>query len=467
LDKNGKHGLGIWHRLVNVALSVFLGVVIGWLAGVPLLVHYYQITLQTQSATEIANNMWHSHIRYIGVGTMLIGGLWTIVTLFKPILQSLHASFLTIRESRRTQTDLRLRTEKDIPMNYVFWSLALLFIPLFCLVAFFLLPNTNTISSQFRLILAAFSALYILIGGFIFCSISAYFAGLIGSSNNPVSGLLVSALLILCLGILVLFHFNVGIKGNELLGVMAAIGSAVVMGSALAISNDTMQDLKVGQLIGATPWKQQVMLLLGVVASAFVIPPILELLFNAYGIGGVFPHVGMPKEQMLAAPQAGLMAAVAQGIYAHNLLWNMIYTGLAVGFVCIVVDEILKRIDLRLPVLAVGLGIYLPLDSSMPVVIGGLLTFIIQLRLNYLYKSHAPAQDLAIAPHKQRGLLLVCGIVAGSSIVGVVLAIPFALKQSSNALRIMPDQYAYLSGILSIFVTLALCAWIAKTVIKK
>ncbi len=451
---------------INVAISLFVGIVIGWLAGVPVITWIYGMP-DVSSANEIASIAWHQHIRYLGVGTMLVGGLWTLVTLVKPIISSLAASIRSLREAKITGKIIQARTEHDIPVNYVFWGIGLLFIPIFLLILNSLMPNTPGISHTFKTLLAAFCALYVLVGGFVFCSISSYFAGLIGSTNNPVSGLLVSSLLILCVALLSFFGFAGGIQGNEVLGTIIAIGSTVIIAAALAISNDTMQDLKVGQIVGATPWKQQAMLMFGVVVSAFVIPPILELLYNAYGIGGVFPRIGMDKSQMLAAPQAGLMAAVAQGIYAHNLEWSMILVGSIVAVIGIVIDETLKRFGTRLPVLAVGVGIYLPLDCSVPVIIGGFLAYFIQHQLNKRYDIHQKGSETKIATHKRRGLLLACGIVAGASIMGVVLAIPFAIRQSSDALRIMPEQYQYLAGPLGIFVTAVLCIWIYKVVMRK
>jgi len=451
---------------INVSISLFLGIVIGWLAGVPLITWVYGMP-DAGTANEMAAAIWQAHIRYMGVGTMLVGGLWTLVTLIKPIVLSLSASVNTLRRAKIHGKEKVLRTEHDIPINYVFWAVGLLLIPIFLLILFTIIPDHTDTSHAFRVLLAGFSTIYILVGGFVFCSISAYFAGLIGSTNNPVSGLLVSSLLILCMILLAFFSLIGGIKGHELLGVVVGIGSTVIIASALAISNDTMQDLKVGQTVGATPWKQQVMLVLGVVVSAFVIPPILDLLYNAYGIGGVFPRPDMNKAQMLAAPQAGLMATVAQGVYAHNLEWSMIIVGAIVAIVCIIIDETLKKLGTRLPVLAVGVGIYLPLDSSVPVVIGGVLAYIIQHKLNNRYPMQQAQSDKKIATHKHRGLLLACGIVAGSSIMGVVLAIPFAIKQTSDALKIMPDQYGYLAGPLGILITFFLCSWIYRVVMKK
>lgn len=449
---------------INVAISFIVGIVIGWLAGVPLLTGFYGMPA-TQSAADIAMSIWNEHIRYIGVGTMLIGGLWTLFRLCKPILQSIIASMVSLREAKNSGIKNSLRTERDIPVTYVLWGILLLSLPIFILIAGYIIPAESSMSNTFRYFLCGFTTLYVLVSGFLFCSISAYFAGLIGSSNTPVSGLLVSSLLIFCLIVLAFFGMQGGIHGRELFGVILGIGSSVMMCVALAISNDTMQDLKVGQVIGATPWKQQVMLVLGVLVSAFVVPPILDLLYNAYGIGGVFPHPGMNKTQMLGAPQAALMATVAQGVYTHNLEWSMILLGVIIASICIIIDEILrKNVGTRLPVLAVGLGIYLPMSSTVPVVIGGLLSYVIQLRLDNMYRT---THDIESNHHRHRGLLLACGIVAGASIMGVILAIPFALKQSSDALKIMPAQFAFMAGFLSIVVTVVMCGWIYRAVMKK
>lgn len=453
---------------INVALSLLVGIIIGWLAGVPILSWVYGMP-DADTANQMAMLIWRDHIRYMGVGTMLVGGMWTLCTLFKPVINSMAASIASLRNLRKGIKTASLRTERDIPIHYVFISAAILLVPIFFLISYSIIPSEFDISRGFRFFLSGFSTLYILFGGFVFCSIMAYFAGLIGSTNSPVSGLLVSALLVLCLIFMAFFSFQTGIseEAKEMIGSVVAIGSLVVIGAALSISNDTMQDLKVGQIVGATPWKQQVMLILGVIVSAFVIPPILQLLYNAYGIGGVFPRPGMNPAQMLAAPQAGLMATVAKGAFSHQLEWSMIGTGALIAVICVVIDEILKkRFGTRLPVLAVGLGIYLPLDSSVPVVIGGVLAYMIQMRLNRMYHRGREQDEINVNAHRHRGLLLACGIVAGASLMGVALAIPFALKESSDALRIMPEQFMSFAGILSILVTLIMCAWIYRVVLK-
>lgn len=453
---------------VNVALSLLVGIVIGWFIGVPALSYYYGLP-DADTATQMAMIIWRTHIRYIGVGAMLVGGLWTLCTLFNPVIKSMMTSFQTLRDIRLGKRAEALRTERDIPIHYVLVATLLLLIPIFLLIAFRVIPQDIGISDSFRYWISGFSTIYILFGGFIFCSVMAYFAGLVGSTNSPVSGLLVSSLLVICLILMGLFSTQdmLSPEMRESIGAVVAIGSMVVIGAALSISNDTMQDLKVGDIVGATPWKQQVMLILGVIVSSFVIPPILQLLYNAYGIGGVFPRPDMNPAQMLAAPQAGMMAAVAKGAFSHQLEWGMIGIGAGIAVICVIIDEVLKkRFGTRLPVLAVGLGIYLPLDSSIPTVIGGLLSYIVQYRLNHLYHRGKQEDEVKVNAHRHRGMLLCCGIVAGASLMGVLIAIPFAIQQSSDALRIMPESLMPFAGVASIVVTLALCTWIYRSVLK-
>lgn len=455
---------------INVALSLLVGIFVGWIFGIPVLSTIFGVPA-ADSLSSVASIIWSTEIRYIGVGTMLVGGLWTLCTLFRPVLDSMAASFSTLKAIRLGKRSEDIRTEKDIPIHYVFIATLLILVPIFFLIATYIIPSNLNLTNQFRYLISGLSTVYILIGGFVFAAISAYFAGLIGSTNNPLSGLLVSALLILCLiflGIFSFFYAGWDDTFQGAVGVVVAIGSLVVIGGAASISNDTMQDLKVGQIIGATPWKQQVMLFLGVVVTAFVVAPILQLLYQAYGIGGAFPRPGMNPAQMLAAPQAGLMATVAKGVFSHDLRWNLIATGAVIAVVCIIIDEFLKRnYGKRLPVLAVGVGIYLPLDSSVPVVIGGLLSFLIERQLSKKYPNRSnTAQEEKINKHRHKGLLLSCGIVAGASLIGVILAIPFAIKQSSDALKLMPDNLMPYAGYLSVLVTFLLCAWIYKVVLK-
>jgi len=453
---------------VNVAISMLVGIIIGWIIGVPILSAYYGFSPDVHNAFSIANQLWSDHIRFLGVGTMLVGGLWTLVSLFKPVVKGVIASLETLKQRRLGQNKI-LRTEHDMSINLVFWIGIVILAVVFMQMFVFIQNDIAGISSHMVWILTGVSAVYILIAGFVFSAVSGYFAGLVGSTNSPGSGLVVASTLILCLLVMLILgtevHFSY--KSAQTLGAAAvAVTACSFISAAMVIANETIQDLKAGQIVGATPWKQQVMLIVGVVVSAFVLPLILDLLFNAYGIGGVFPHAGMDHSQMLAAPQAGLVAAVAQGVFTRQLPWGMIGIGAGVAIICIIVDEVLKfGWGTRLPVLAVGVGIYLPLDSSTPVIIGGVLSYIVQYMAHRNYGSLNHEGRVKVKERLQGGLLLSCGIVAGAALLGVALAIPFAIKQSADALRIVPQSFTGISEWLSIIVTFLLCYWIYRVAV--
>ena len=451
---------------ISVAISLFVGVIIGWVLGVPILSMHYGIPLAGHAAAS-ANQIWADYIRYIGVGTMVIAGLWTLVTLFKPVVKGVIASLDSLHEQRQGRGHHILRTDRDIPINYVFWGI--IFLLILCLLQLFTFMSAHAlgISKGFYAALVGIDILYILIAGFVFSSISGYFAALVGSSNSPGSGLLLSALLILSLILLLILGPFVHLKAHPNYAKNIAAFAIIVcsfIGASAVLTNESVQIMKAGAIVEATPWKQQVVLIFGVIIAALILPLILSLLFNAYGIGGVFPHAGMSHDQMLSAPQAGLMAAVAKAVFNHQLPWYMLGAGVIIGFIGILIDEILKAWKgLRFPVLAVGLGIYLPLACSVPIFIGGLLSYIVQRKC---YKCHGIDYDKAGHPHVniglQNALLLACGIVAGASLVGVILAIPFAIKQSADALRIVPTTFEPIAAILSAVATLGLCYWIYR-----
>ena len=260
------------------------------------------------------------------------------------------------------------------------------------------------------------------------------------------SGILILSILILASIYLVLFHFDSGSLG-KIVGLVIMV--AAVVAAIASISNENMQDLKAGMMIGATPWKQQVMLALGVVVSSIVIGPIFELLFQAYGMGGVFPHAGMNASQSLSAPQASLMAAVAQGVLTHNLNWSMVNLGIAVGFGVIVLDLVSRHLrGIRFPVLAVGLGIYLPPEVMTPIVAGGVVQYFLA---RHLKKRHVDEKQ---AHQKlEQSTLLSCGMVAGSSLMGVFLAIPFIIMGSASALAVVGPSFVNVASVLG-FVSL-------------
>lgn len=447
-----------------VAISLLVGIIISWVFSLQIIsIHFVHPADQTP--VNIAMSIWNSRLRYLGVGTMLVGGLWTLCTLFKPVIAGFRKSILSLKEMKRTNGAGILRTDLDIPINYIGWGIGILAILSFLLIQHLTHADTLGISHGFHLFVCLFSVIYILVAGFFLSAISAYFAGMIGSTNNPLSGLLIAAMLVLSVILLGFFH-NVIWYADHTKGLAAgamAVMVCTIIASAVALSNDTMQDLKAGQMVGSTPWKQQVMLVLGVIVAALIIPPVLELLFNAYGMAGIYPRPGMDPTQMLAAPQANLMAAVTQGVFTHQLPWNMIAIGVLIAVICIVVDEILKKFKLRLPVLAVGLGLYLPLDASTPVIIGGLLRLIIQWSFQLKHNMNEKSEEAR--PHLQKGLILACGIVAGAALMGVFLAIPFAIAKNDDVLSLVSDHFTPVANWLSLMVTLGLCYWIFHTAV--
>jgi putative OPT family oligopeptide transporter len=244
----------------------------------------------------------------------------------------------------------------------------------------------------------------ILAGGFFVSAVCGYMAGLIGSSNSPISGVGILAVVGTALGLAVLF----GGHGIQPLVAIALFITAILFAVACS-SNNNLQDLKTGQLVGATPWRQQVALLAGVAASTVTVPIVLNLLAQAYGFAGA-PNLHTVTAQPLAAPQANLMAALAQGVVGGKLNWDMIEIGAAVGAGIVFLDEILRMAKLlRIPPLAVGLGIYLPMEATLPVVVGAV--------IGWIYNRSMRGERA-----ERLGVLVASGMIVGESLFGVINA---------------------------------------------
>lgn len=445
-----------------VGISILLGIILGWLIGVPYLSMHEAGALLAPEAAGLA--LWKAHIRYIGVGTMLVGGIWTLINLIKPITEGVRSSITSVRAIRDQGIAAIPRTERDIPINYIIWGIVALIIPIMLLFWFYSSPESLGIGQGAHIILVLVGGFYAIVAGFIFASICGYFTGLVGSTNNPLSALTLGVLMIISMLVLVILgsHNNFQIAPEHAAAAAAfAIIVAAVVACAATISNDTIQDLKAGEMIGATPWKQQVMLILGVTVAAFVIPLVLKLLYNAYGISGVFPRPGMDPSQMLAAPQAGAMAVIVEGVFGHNLPWDMLSIGAGIAVVCLIIDKFLKRRGMSLPVLGVGLGIYLPFDTTSALVIGAFTSYFINRAARKRQQERT-----SLEKGQQRGLILACGLVAGAALMGVVLAIPFAISQSTDVLRLVPVNFGHYAEQLGLIVTIVMLAWFYRVVCK-
>ncbi|MCD6055511.1 MAG: hypothetical protein K0R12_473 [Gammaproteobacteria bacterium] len=452
---------------LSVAMSMLIGVVLGWIIGVPLISAHHGIPsdLIGHASGEIAYFYWSHYIRYIGIGTIMVGSIWAVICLIKPMAVGIKSSLGALRK-RTADSGAMLRTERDISIQKVLIGSVIAIILIFFMMLWFTKEWAPELTTTQGVIFSLLSAAIIYGLGFVVSAICGYFAGLVGSSISPISSMILIATILtslLMLGISFLWH----LPSAELatMTILVVLMNAVIAAVA-SVSNDTMQDLKAGQIIGATPWKQQVMLFVGVVIAALILPVVMQLLYQAYGLGGVFPRPGMDPSQMLLAPQASLVAAVTQGVFALSLPWGLIGSGVGIALLVLVLDRILRPYGLHLHVLGVGIGIYLPFESTIPLILGGIAAGLV----THLTKKHLPKQPvLAAAKYaeiQQRGLLAGCGLVAGAALAGVGLAIPFAIAGSSNILNVGGAGFKPYADLLGLFIAAGLVYWIYRVSTK-
>jgi putative OPT family oligopeptide transporter len=394
---------------LNIAALVFTGGLIAWYIAIPIFSTFYldsDPALAAQfaagaTAADLAGAIWTSKIRFLGVGAMLVGGIWAVISmrgsLFTGIRQGLAAH----------RTVPAAHTEHDTPMRLVLIGVALFVVPI-ALVYYAIVGSVGA---------AVAMTIIMVLAGFLFSAVAAYMAGLVGSSHNPVSGITIATLLFASLLLLAIMGEDAGA------GAAAAIMVGAVVCCAAAIGGDNMQDLKAGYLVGATPWRQQLMQAVGVVSAVLVMAPILNLLLTAYGFGA--PTAEQPNA--LAAPQATLMASVAQGVFGGGLPWGMVALGAVIGCVVIAIDEMLRRggYSWRAPVLAVAVGIYLPLELSVPILVGGLIAQLVRSRL--ARRGATPGRA---------GILFAAGLITGEALIGIGLAVPIAFSGRPDVLAL-------------------------------
>ncbi len=405
---------------INIAVLVFLGGALNWLVAVPIYAANSEWPADT-TAFDYAWEIWSTQTRYLGVGAMLVGGLWALLRLWKSLVKGISSGLNAYREMQLGGAPPQ-RTHLDTPMQWVGLALIICVVPLFFV---FHKATGNTGVSLFM-------AGAMLVAGFLFSAVASYLAGLVGSSNNPISGvtiatLLTSALLLLWLGT------------DSTTGPAAAILIGAVVCCACAIGGDNMQDLKAGQLLGATPRKQQIMQMIGVISAAFVVAPILSLLLNAYGI--VDPV--SPDRPALAAPQATLMASVAAGVFEGGLPKNMVAIGAFLAVAIIILDLVLEKRGsvFRTPVLAVAVGIYLPLELSTPILFGGLISLAAHRwhmrRISAEAEGELQSSLIEVRDSSMRtGLLFAAGLITGEALIGILLAIPIVIFKGENPMDI-------------------------------
>ena len=411
---------------LNVGIVVVSGSIISWQFAIPI---YHAFFLDTNpelaaslagaSAEDSAWAIWSSQVRYLGVGAMLIGGMWTLFTLRNSLLSGIRSGIAAARQSKDTVV---ADTDRDLPMKWMLISLVLFVIPL--LLLYQAVVGRWSVSIPMAVIM--------IVAGFVFVSVSGYLAGLVGSSNNPVSGITIATILFASAMLWLLL-------GNDsAIGPVAAIMIGAVVCCAAAVGGDNLQDLKAGYLVGATPWKQQLMLGIGAFSCALIMAPVLNLLAQAYGIGAPTPE----HPNSLAAPQATLMASVARGLFGGALPWTMIWIGAGIGAVIIAIDEMLKArgSHFRVPVLAAAIGIYLPLELMVPIFLGGLLAWLVERRHGIAGTDEA-GRDRIHRP----GTLFAAGLITGEALMGIAIAVPIVLTARPDVLA-LPEGMRFGEG---------------------
>ena len=402
----------------NIGILAFTGGLISWAVAIP--IYSYLYGFEGDNYFESANVIWNAKIRYLGVGAMVVGGIWSVIQLAKPLIESIQLSLKTLKES----SDNISLEERDLPINYVFVAIIAMLVPIS-------LTYFGIIGSWTSAIILSF---VMLIFGFLFSAVAAYMAGVVGSSNNPISGVTIATILFSSL--LIISFFDI----DSSKGAAAAILIGAVVCCAAAIGGDNLQDLKTGNIVGATPWKQQLMQLVGVVSAALTLGIVLTLLHEAYGIGS----------SDLPAPQAVLMTNVANGVFAGNLEWGMIYAGAILGIIIILIDQYqaYRKADFRVPILAVAIGIYLPIELTLPIFIGGMLNHI--------------ASKTASEEGKNNGLLIASGLITGEALMAIFIAVPLFFDKNYWPQLSLPSPFNDLVGIAIIAIILHRLFLVAK-----
>ena len=424
---------------LNIGIVVLSGSILSWHIAIPIYHAFFQGAdpalaqqIAGASAEDAAFAIWSTKIRYLGVGAMLIGGVWTLFSLRKSLLSGIRSG---IAAARKGAGDNLAETERDLPMKWMLVALVAFVIPL--LLLYQAIVGNWGVSVPMAVIM--------IVAGFLFVSVSAYLAGLVGSSNNPVSGITIATILFASVVLMLL------LGRDSPIGAVAAIMIGAVVCCAAAVGGDNLQDLKAGYIVGATPWKQQLMLGIGAFSCALIMAPVLNLLAQAYGIGAPTPE----HPNSLSAPQATLMASVAKGLFGGELPWGIIGIGAVVGAVTIALDEVLKHrgSSFRVPVLAAAIGIYLPLELMVPIFLGGLLAYLVERRHGMVGTRDESARDRLHRP----GTLFAAGLITGEALMGILIAIPIVVSGRADVIALPASlQQGEIVGLI----VLAVVGWL-------
>jgi len=442
---------GIGHLVgLSVGVAMLVGALIGWGWGVP---HYSGLANDLATgAAELARNAWSGKVRYIGAGAIGVSAIWTLLKLAKPLTSGLASAMAASRARKAGKADTLPITERDIPIGIVGLVTLVCMLPIGWLLGYF--GNASGLGAHLPTLIIGGVA-YVVLMSFFVSAVCGYMAGLIGSSNSPLSG--IGILVVLGAALLLVIGVKPYVSPDSGKGLIAfALFTTAVIFNVAAIANNNLQDLKTGQLVDATPWKQQVALVIGVIAGALVIPPVLDLMNHTYGFAGA---PGADPHRALPAPQAGLISSLAKGVISADIDWSLIQIGALIGVAIIALDEILARTTkhMRVPPLAVGLGIYLPTSSTLMIIVGAVVGWIFDRRADRTPKPEAT---------KQLGVLLASGLIVGEGIIAVVISVIKALSEKPAPLALVGPGFEtagiVIGGLAFAIIAFALYRWILR-----
>ncbi|MFN4041198.1 MAG: OPT family oligopeptide transporter [Brevundimonas sp.] len=458
--------LGAGHLIgLAVGLAQLFGLLAAWFVIVPILTSPDVVAWLTAQglpsiaatlpagtgAEELATTVWRNEVRFMGAGVIGVAAIWTLIKLAAPLVGGLTSALAA--QSKRSHGEVLDRTEQDIPINIVGGVSLVCLIGIGGLLSWFAQSAPALAGST--VLLTAGGLVYVVLVGFAVAAICGYMAGLIGSSNSPVSGVGILAVIIASL-LMVGLMAVAGVPADPSIIAFALIVTSVVFAVAI-IANDNLQDLKTGQLVEATPWRQQTALIVGVAAGALVIPFILNLLNQAFGFEGGPPAI-VEGTQTLAAPQATLISALARGVIGGDLRWDLIGLGAAIGVVIIILDIVMSAATkgrMKLPPLAVGIGFYLPAAVTTMLVIGAV--------AGWLYERTIKGTSFADVGRRM-GVLLASGLIVGESLFGVLTAGVIVATRDDAPFAMLPEGSAWpagVAGVVAFFgLAFALYAWV-------
>ena len=424
--------IGIGHLVgLSVGIAMFVGVIISY--GIILPIKSAGQFAANSDVADVVSTVVKDDVRFVGAGAIAIAAIWTLLKLIAPIVKGIVDAMASARARREGVTvDI---TERDIPFPIVGGTIVVMLLPIGLLLWDFV--HGTALSGSAGGIIAA-TVLFIFVIGMVIAAVCGYMAGLIGSSNSPISGVGILAVIIAAL----LIKFVYGAADPQQSTILVAFtlfATAIVFGVA-TISNDNLQDLKTGQLVGATPWKQQVALIVGVCFGSLVIPPILGVMNTAFGFAGA-PGAGADA---LPAPQASLISELAKGVFGNDLNWSMLGIGAAIGAVVIVIDEFSGRVNKKvaLPPLAVGMGMYLPMSVTLMITVGAI--------LGHIYNKWCERVGGDVGQKKRIGVLVATGLIVGEALWNVVYAAIVASTGDDGVLSIVGDGWANGSQIVGV-----------------